>query len=335
MKSVQQTDLERVLLGCALGDSLGLPFEGLKRKKVQRMMKGRLRQSLFLSKGMLSDDTEHSIFVIRSFEKSSSVEEYSKYMRSHLRKWFLTCPPGIGFGTLKSILKMWCGFKKAGIKTAGNGPLMRTAVLAALLKETPDKLEEYVRANTYLTHADERAYETAIVFARLVLVNSDKGSLNMEDLMESSKGIQDPVFQECLKDLKEAFKAGKTPDEYVIDSGWEKGVSGYCIHTFAAAVYANLYFKNDFEKIIQWCIACGGDTDSVAAVAGALAASSPNCELPESHLQKIADWPLSVKYMKSIYGKSNSLKFPFPKMILRNLFFVPLILFLAVFRIFR
>ena len=116
----------------------------------------------------MSDDTEHSVFVIRSFEKSSDVEKYSKNMRSHLRKWLLTCPPGIGFGTLRSILKMWCGFKKAGIKTAGNGPLMRTAVLAVLLKDKPELLEDYIKANTYLTHADQRAYETALVFARLV-----------------------------------------------------------------------------------------------------------------------------------------------------------------------
>ena len=167
-------------------------------------------------------------------------------------------------------------------------------------------------------------------------MNIDKGTLSIDDLKEASKDVQDAVFKECLEDLEEAFKAGKTPDEYVIDAGWEKGVSGYCIHTFAAAaVYAVLYYQNDLEKVLYWTISCGGDTDSVAAVAGALAAASPDCELPEQHLRKISDWPLSVSYMKSISAKSNSLKFPFPKMILRNLFFIPLILFLAVVRVFR
>ena len=53
MKSVQQTDLERVLLGCALGDSLGLPFEGLSPKKCSRLLPKELRHTLFFGKGML------------------------------------------------------------------------------------------------------------------------------------------------------------------------------------------------------------------------------------------------------------------------------------------
>ena len=327
--------VEKVLLGCALGDSLGLPYEGLSRKKVARMMKGNLRHSLFFGKGMLSDDTEHSVFVIRAMEKSNSVEEFSKQMRSHLRKWLLSVPPGIGFGTLKSILKMWMGFRDAGVRSAGNGPLMRTAVLAAMLKDSSEMLDEYIKANTYITHADERAYETALVLARLVHVNIKNSTLTIDDLEEASKDLNDQVFKGSLSELVKAFESGKTPDEYVIDQGWEKGVSGYCIHTFCAAVYANLYYKNDFEKIIHWTIACGGDTDSVAAVAGALAASSDNCQLPDKYIAKITDWPFSVNYMKSISGNSNSLKFPFPKMILRNLFFVPLILVLAIVRVFR
>ncbi|MCM8525382.1 MAG: ADP-ribosylglycohydrolase family protein [Lentisphaeraceae bacterium] len=327
--------VERVLLGCALGDSLGLPYEGLKRKKVSRLLDKNLRHSLFFGKGMLSDDTEHSVFVVRSYENSSTADEYSAKMRSHLRKWLLCLPPGIGLGTLKSIIKMWLGFKKSGVRTAGNGPLMRTAILAALLENSPEKLDDSIKANTYLTHTDERAYETALVLARLVLINIAKKSLSVDDLKVSSEGIKNQEFKEELKSMLEALEANKTPDEYVIERGWEKGISGYCLHTFCVAVYAVIYFKNDIEKIIHWTILCGGDTDSVAAVAGALAAASPDCQLPEHLINKISDWPFSVKYMQTISGSANFLKFPFFKMALRNLFFIPLILVLALVRIFR
>ena len=324
--------LEKVLMGCALGDSLGLPYEGLSRKKVSRMLKGQLKQSLIFGKGMLSDDTEHSIFVIRSFKSSCKPLDFSRKMRTHLRLWLLSVPPGIGFGTLKSILKMWLFLKNTSVKSAGNGPLMRTAVLAVLLKDRPDELEEYVKANTYLTHADERAYETALVFSRLVLKNIDKGFLEVEDLKEVSGNIQNAEFEAALCKLSKAFETGLSPDEYIIETGLEKGVTGYCIHTFCAAVYASLYFKNDFEKIIYWCISCGGDTDSVAAVAGALAAASDRCELPENLISNIKDWPFSKKYIKNVSTQSNKLSFPAVKMLIRNIFFVPLILFLAVIR---
>ncbi len=327
--------LEKVLLGCALGDSLGLSYEGLSRKKVSRILKTDLKHSFIFGKGMLSDDTEHSIFVIRSFEQSKSPLAFTQKMRSYLRCWLLSIPPGIGFGTLKSILKMWFFLKNTSVQSAGNGPLMRTAVLAVLLKGKADELEEYVKANTFITHADERAYETSLVLSRLVIRNIDNGHIEPEDLKKASRNIQNAEFNEALDKLYESFKSGKDPDEYISQIGLGNGVTGYCIHTFCAAIYANLYFKNDFNKIIHWCISCGGDTDSVAAVAGALAASSEKCELPEDLIANIKDWPFSLKYMKSISVSANKLKFPAIKMFMRNVFFVPLILILAVIRVLR
>ena len=327
--------LEKVLMGCALGDSLGLPYEGLSRKRIAGMLGKGLRHSLLFDRGMLSDDTEHSIFVIRSFEKSSTPKEFARYMRSHLRFWLLTVPPGIGFGTLKSILKMWSFVKSSSVKTAGNGPLMRSAVLAVLLRDQKEDLREYVQANTYITHADIRALETSLLLSRLVHKNLESGFFTIDDLDQSSEDLENKEFLESIELLKASFNKKLTPDEYVQELGQESGVSGYCIHTFCAAVYANFYFKNDFKKIIHWCISCGGDTDSVAAVAGALAASSEKCELPEDLIANIKDWPFSVSYMKNIKGQSNNLKYPLLKMLFRNIFFVPLILVLAVIRIFR
>ena len=334
MKSVQQTDLERVLLGCALGDSLGLPFEGLSPKKCSRLLPKELRHTLFFGRGMLSDDTEHSIFVIDAFNRSSNEKDYLKIMRSHLRKWFLCCPPGIGLGTLKSCLKMLFGLKKTSVNSAGNGPLMRTAVLAVLLKNQPEKLAEYIKANTYLSHADERAFETSYLLAKLVLKNLET-RLTANDLKKESSSIQNAEFKAAINVMVECLENEKTPDEYLESAGLLKGVSGYCIHTFCAAVYAVIYFKNDLNKIISWCIRSGGDTDSAAAVAGALASANPECELPEDHLSGIRDWPFSINFMKGLTSGTSKLGFFLPKMALRNLFFIPLILLLAIIRIFR
>lgn len=334
MKSVQQTDLERVLLGCALGDSLGLPFEGLSPKKCSRLLPKELRHTLFFGRGMLSDDTEHSIFVIDAFKRSTSSKDYSKIMRSHLRKWFLCCPPGIGLGTLKSCLKMLFGLRKTSVNSAGNGPLMRTTVLAVLLKKQPESLVEYVKANTYISHADERAYETSFLLAKLVLKNLET-TLTTNDLKQESSSIQNAEFKAAINVMVECLENEKTPDEYLESAGLLKGVSGYCIHTFCAAVYAVIYFKNDLNKIIYWCIKSGGDTDSVAAVAGALASANPACNLPGEHIKGIKDWPFSVKFMESLSSGKKKLGFFLPKMVLRNLFFIPLIIFLAIIRIFR
>ena len=49
-----------LLLGTAVGDSLGLPREGLSGRRAARLYDGPLRQRLVLGRGMLSDDTEHA-----------------------------------------------------------------------------------------------------------------------------------------------------------------------------------------------------------------------------------------------------------------------------------
>ncbi len=50
------------LLGTALGDSLGLPSEGMSRARITNRWKGPLEQRFLFGRGMLSDDTEHTIF---------------------------------------------------------------------------------------------------------------------------------------------------------------------------------------------------------------------------------------------------------------------------------
>lgn len=57
------TRLQGLLIGTAVGDALGLPAEGLSRRRVQRLYQGQWRHRLIFGRGMLSDDTEHMLFV--------------------------------------------------------------------------------------------------------------------------------------------------------------------------------------------------------------------------------------------------------------------------------
>ena len=326
------SELRKALLGCALGDSLGLPFETLSKKKATRLFRNKLRQSLIFGKGMLSDDTEHSIFVIIAFLRSSNADEYRIQMRKLLRRWLLTIPCGVGFGTLKAIMKMYFGIQKSATGSAGNGPLMKTAVLAVLLKDRPDELEDYVRVNTELTHGDPRAFESSLVFARLV--QRSFAGLHVGDL-EESRGEVSEEFGNIIDKMCEFLKLNKTPDEFAEEMGFIKGISGYTLHTFAGAVYPAIYFKGDFEKTLSWIICAGGDTDSVGAVAGALIANMPNVELPQIHIDNLKDWPLSVGTRERLADKKEVPSFLFLRMLLRNLFFIPYILLIAIVRIFR
>jgi ADP-ribosylglycohydrolase len=52
------------ILGTAVGDALGLPREGLSRRRARRLFGGPpLWHTFLLGRGMVSDDTEHTCLV--------------------------------------------------------------------------------------------------------------------------------------------------------------------------------------------------------------------------------------------------------------------------------
>ena len=48
-----------------------------------------------------------------------------------------------------------------------------------------------------------------------------------------------------------------------------KGITGYIYHTVPVAVYAWLRHYGDFRATVEAVLECGGDTDTVGAIAGA------------------------------------------------------------------
>jgi len=103
------------LLGTAVGDSLGLPMEGLSRDRQRRMFPRIDGQMLLLGRGMCSDDTEHSCMVAQAVAMHGRSETaFAASMRWRLRWWLLALPAGTGFATLRAILSCGCSCRGAG-----------------------------------------------------------------------------------------------------------------------------------------------------------------------------------------------------------------------------
>ena len=119
---------------------------------------------------MISDDTEHTLFVAQSLmAHPDSSERFAKRLAWCLRGWLLTLPAGIGMATLRSILRLWGGIPphRSGVYSAGNGPAMRSAPIGAFFPHDPLRLESFLQASTLLTHTDPRALIGARAIARL------------------------------------------------------------------------------------------------------------------------------------------------------------------------
>src|SRR5262245_5586296 len=150
-----------VILGTAVGDALGLPREGLSRRRARRLFgDGPLRHRLVFGCGMVSDDTDHGCLVGQALlEAPMDAGKFARSLARRLRWWLAGLPAGVGLGTARAIFKLWCGWppERSGVWSAGNGPAMRAALIGACLANDPEKITNFIRASTRLTHTDPRA----------------------------------------------------------------------------------------------------------------------------------------------------------------------------------
>lgn len=165
-----QERLSGALLGMAVGDSLGLPMEGMSARRAGRVYGGELRQRLLLGRGMMSDDTEHACLTAQALlVDPRGGARFARSLAWRLRWWLCGLPAAVGWGTLRAICKLWLFVPRGwrGVRSAGNWACMRAPILGAYFAaaEERERLREAVRASTRLTHRDARAEAGAMAIA--------------------------------------------------------------------------------------------------------------------------------------------------------------------------
>jgi ADP-ribosylglycohydrolase len=299
------TRLRGLLLGTAVGDAVGLPAEGLSPRRIARRWPGPLRHALAFGRGFVSDDTEHTFFVAQALLAApDDAAVFQRALAWKLRWWLLALPGGIGFATLRAILRLWCGFpsSRAGVWSAGNGPAMRSAIIGARFCEDPERLRAYVLASTRLTHTDPRAAVGALAVA-----NAAAWAVTHDPVDDASPIVgelaalagADPEWTRACDALGEGLRMRRTVAEFAAAIGCERGVTGYVYHTVPVALYAWLRHRGDFRGALAAVVACGGDTDTVGAITGAVVGAS-GAGIPPEWVAGIADWPVSTTLLARV-----------------------------------
>lgn len=311
--------LEGCLLGCAVGDSICLPYEGLSPRRVDRLLKFPLSHRFVFGRGMVSDDTDHSVFVCQSLlgERSDSAG-FAKLLASRLKRWLVCLPAGIGFATLRSCLRLLFGASpsRSGVFSAGNGAAMRSAPIGIIFFDDERKRREFVSAATRVTHSDPKAEAGAQVIAAIVsFLVSEKREPTIGELERLFRAAGNPegwdrvvertIFACRSRSLGEAIAAGNET----------KGVGGYVYDTIPVAVAAWFLHAGDFRKMIETIASLGGDTDTVAAIAGSLAGTlRGRAGIPVDWIDGIVDRPHGPRYLSRLaqgFGSDSEVKAEF------------------------
>ena len=298
--------IHAALLGGAVGDAIGLPFEGLSPRRAQKMAKLPLRHHFLFGHGMVSDDTDHSVFVVQAIWRSQGdVRRFRTILAWRLRGWLLTLPAGIGMATLKACCKLCIGWPNSAVYSAGNGPSMRSAVIGAMFADDATQRRAYVSASTHLTHSDPKALAGALAIAEIAarLCNGEwkkrPSVLSLCNvLLECSS---EPAWLAAVTRVMGCLQSDDAMGMANLEFGGQAGVSGYTLNSVPFAIVVWYTHQGQYQQTIEAITQAGGDVDTVAAMAGALAGiQCGTAEIPVAWREKICDFPHNPRYLQRL-----------------------------------
>ncbi len=267
-------DLDRArgaLSGLACGDALGRPVEFSSASEISGEY-GRLDEMVGYGTwnqpaGTITDDTEQALCIARSLVEHHAFEPAD--VADRFVAWYDSGPFDIGRMTMRSLSRFKHGeaWNEAGQhvweqsregQNAGNGSVMRCPPLAIPYATDWDLLVEVSRQSSQITHADPRCTYGCVVL-----------NLTIAGLLV---GAETP-----LRDALD-YVGSDAPDELVAalepladgESPATLETSGYVVHSLQTALHDGLFAESAEEAIVT-AVNRGGDTDTIGAIAGAIA----------------------------------------------------------------
>jgi ADP-ribosyl-[dinitrogen reductase] hydrolase len=332
------------VLGTAVGDALGLPYEGLSARRGRRLFGDPDNYHLLFGRGMVSDDTEHTCMVMQALMATGDDDErFAGDLARRLRLWLLGLPAGIGLATLKATLKLWLGFspRNSGVFSAGNGPAMRSAVLGAAVDDL-EQLKRLVRTSTRITHTDPKA-ETGALAVAMAARTASRGELPdgkrfWKQLQHVLVDAESAEFMQLMDRVVGSVDCSESTTDFAASLGLGKGVSGYMYHSVPVALHAWLSHPRDFRSAVMSVIRCGGDTDTTAAITGGIVGSAVGKQgIPEEWLSGLLEHPRSVAWMERLATELSAARIagtsqtppalPVISLLARNLLLIVVVLF--------
>jgi ADP-ribosyl-[dinitrogen reductase] hydrolase len=275
-------------LGLALGDALGAPFEFLRARNVPDPVPALERSWLGQPPGSTTDDTALARNLMRSLAEREGFDAGDVVAR-HLA-WFRSDPPDVGTLTGRVLRRVDRGEAAAAVArdvweqrgpevSAGNGSVMYCAPLGLAYANRPDELLALGPALSALTHYDGRC-KTAVLAVTLAAAALVRGEPAESAARTSLGAVLELEGGEELEHL-----AGAVGSSRPIDGPDQ----GFCLFAAGLAFQA-LVRGGDLEAELRRVVALGGDTDTNAAVAGALLGARDGLDgLPGEWLQRLRD----------------------------------------------
>jgi poly(ADP-ribose) glycohydrolase ARH3 len=282
------------LLGTFVGDALGMPYETAAPADVPERVE---MVDARLGRGTYTDDTQMTIALAESLIACGRVDD------EHLAATFLSrYDPDRGYGGgTREVLELW----RAGVPVAeaagrifggrgsrGNGAAMRVAPVAVLFAHDRERLEREAELSARVTHRHPVGVDAARVQAAAV-----GAAMRGDDVLAAAAdAVRTGELASALERVRRLRAARPDP----ATAATELGNEPYGDRSLPTALLAAVS-HDDFEGAVGYAVRCGGDADTIAAMAGAVAGARAGAgAIPARWLDALEDSERGRRYVESL-----------------------------------
>lgn len=238
--------------------------------RVDQMMEARL------GKGTYTDDTEMMVATAESLLACKGFD--GRHMASCFINNFHP-ERGYGEGTTRafSLIKSGIAWDKAGSMvfdggSFGNGAAMRIAPIGVFYYNNRQMLRTYAAKASLITHAHLLGKEGAILQAYAIaqaIQLKVKASFDTLQFLQNLINFVTPEARVYLEKLKLIGSIlGEDPDPETIIN--QLGHDSSAPNSVPTAIYCFLSHPYSFQDALVYAVSLGGDTDTIAAMTGAI-----------------------------------------------------------------
>ncbi len=291
-----QAKFRGALLGSAVGDALGFPYQDYSRSFMRSLLDPLLggfarHPSGFYPLGQYTDDTQMAQAVAEAIIEKGCV--HGETVADHLiplwREQLVVDRSAACTEAMERLLKGVKTWQESGLPLGRieSGPLPRAIAVGLWDHAHPEDLPRDIETTTSITHRDPRVAAAAAAIGAALAHNLTAEDLILGRLLDQSAdaaGRFHGELAEAILDFprllsQSEFRAfewfagfasaavGERPYSF------DEGATENSLHTVLIVFYHFLKNPFDYEKAVESSLRTGGDVDTIAALTGALSGS--------------------------------------------------------------
>ncbi len=299
----KQARIDAALLSFACGDALGMGTEFMTRDQIERAFPDGVTRLLSqkdsqnhgnLTPGSVTDDTEQVAYLLERYRAKGqvTVADTVDALLVWIRETRAVEKHYIGPSSLKALTAIENGADPAtaGTGTTCGGIMRIPAAVCFDPDQTMDRLRKNVRAALLPTHNTSEALEASGCYGAALLTALNGGTV--AEVVEAA--LENGPLTEALAPwrgcaassaarIREAASWGRLPDEELFHRLYDLWGTGLPSADVCGAIFALfLAAEGSAYRAISLGASLGGDTDTIAALAGALtAAQAGHTDIPD------------------------------------------------------